>query len=116
MVWYWYCANSPPRPLDENFLFFWERFGSDQFSAVRFGSVRFGSVRFGSDRFGSDRFGSDRFGSDRFGLMVGEEKIKKGFDTKGSDERVDGERGEDDGRKGRAIGSTRGEVGGVGGY
>ncbi len=106
MVWYWYCANTPPRPLDENFLFFWERFGSDPFSAVRFGSVRFGS----------DRFGSDRFGSDRFGLMVGEEKIKKGFDTKGSDERVDGGRGEDDGRKGWAIGSTWGEVGGVGGY
>jgi hypothetical protein len=68
----------------------------------------------GADRFGPDRFGPVRFGPVRFG-SVWREKIKKGFGTKGSDGRVDGGRGEDDVRLGRAIGSTRGEVGGKGG-
>jgi hypothetical protein len=98
MIWYWYCGNIPPRPLDENFFFFlcfrpgrtgslraadrsWTgsvrtgpvRTGSN---SDRFDSDRFGSDRFDSDWFGSDRFGSDRFGSDRFGSW--REKSKEG--------------------------------------
>jgi hypothetical protein len=111
-MWYWYCANIPPKTIGRNcfiFIFYVRigpvrfgpvrfgpvRFGPVRFGPVRFGPVWFGPVRFGPVRFGSDRFGSDRFGSVRFSWWRERKKIKKGFDTKGRYGRVDGGKGED---------------------
>jgi len=124
MIWYWYCANIPPRPLDDIFFLFFfyfvfmcgsDRIGPDRFGPrtglVRTGSIRTGLVRTGSVRTGSVRIGSVRTGSVRFGPVrfVEREKNKESSTPReGMEELVVEEKNtvED---SGGATGSTRGE-------